>query len=124
MEDAGVLDRQLIAELRDIMGAEFPVLVQAYLRDAAVRLEELRDLTQAQSAPHGATDAAEGVRRAAHTLKGSSSNLGAVEVARLCAELEDRARRQVVVADRLLSDLEAAMRVAAAALTALLTEQD
>ncbi len=35
-------------------------------------------------------DSAEGLREAAHTLKGSSSNLGAEPITRLCTVLEEQ----------------------------------
>ncbi|MCH8544481.1 MAG: TIGR04282 family arsenosugar biosynthesis glycosyltransferase [Alcanivorax sp.] len=120
MNTADVLDHALVAELRDIMGAEFPMLVQAYLRDAGARLEELRALVA------GGADAArdEALRRAAHTLKGSSSNLGAVRVAALCAALEavmagpDPAHSGGD-ANRLIAELEDATAEASDALAAL-----
>jgi len=83
MEQMPVLDTALVAELRDIMGQDYPMLVAAWGRDAAQRLEELTDARQAGDR--------EALRRAAHTLKGSSSNLGAVHVASLCAQLEQKA---------------------------------
>lgn len=123
MGEVDVLDRQLIAELRDIMGPEFPVLVQAYLRDAEARMQELR--TALGTLPSREDDAAEArdaesARRAAHTLKGSSSNLGAVRVTRLCAELEELARRRSPVQGTMLDELEVALEEAADALAALL----
>ena len=82
MEHLPVLDTALVAELRDIMGQDYPMLVAAWGRDAAQRLEELTDARQA--------DNVEALRRAAHTLKGSSSNLGAARLAALCAHLEQK----------------------------------
>lgn len=83
MEHIPVLDAALVAELRDIMGQDYPMLVAAWGRDAAQRLEELTEARQAGNR--------EMLRRAAHTLKGSSSNLGAARVAGLCAQLEQKA---------------------------------
>lgn len=121
MGEVDVLDRQLIAELRDIMGPEFPVLVQAYLRDAEVRLQELRTaLVPCREDDAAEARDAESARRAAHTLKGSSSNLGAVRVTRLCAELEELARRRSPVQGTMLDELEVALEEAADALAALL----
>lgn len=83
MQQQSVLDYNVVAELRDIMGNEYPTLVDAWLRDAAQRLEELR-----QSHAEGNRQA---LRQAAHTLKGSSSNLGAKVVSAHCAVLEQKA---------------------------------
>lgn len=121
MNKAEVLDHALVAELRDIMGAEFPMLVQAYLRDAGARLQELRALVSGTgNAPQD-----EALRRAAHTLKGSSSNLGAVRVASLCAALEGVVTGAGLTASdaadvsRLIDELEYAAAEASDALAAL-----
>lgn len=121
MNNAEVLDQALVAELRDIMGAEFPMLVQAYLRDAAARLEEIKTLVSGIG--NAAQD--EALRRAAHTLKGSSSNLGAVRVAALCAALEDAMAGadstpgEAADVSRLMDELEHAAAEASDALAAL-----
>jgi two-component system, sensor histidine kinase and response regulator len=52
-----------------------------FLDDASSRLEELREAI-------GAGDAA-GVERTAHTLKGSSGNMGATRMSAICSELQD-----------------------------------
>ncbi|MBZ2188288.1 Hpt domain-containing protein [Alcanivorax sp. JB21] len=126
MNTAEVLDHALVAELRDIMGTEFPMLVQAYLRDASARLDELRGLASEGTGSAGAQGEGEALRRAAHTLKGSSSNLGAVRVAALCAALEnglvgaDEGTAQAASeVDRLIEALESAVAEASDALDAL-----
>jgi len=55
-------------------------LIDLFLKEAAVLMEKLRDSDAAQDA--------QGFERAAHTLKGSSGNLGAQAMARLCADLQ------------------------------------
>ena len=115
MQDATVLDDQLVNELRDIMGAEFPVLVHAWLRDAEARLSELHTLMNGPVAPDHAA-----IRRAAHSLKGSSSNLGAVRVSRLCAQLEASAEKHEAVSAERLSALVEAVEEASAGLRARL----
>jgi len=107
--DTSVLDMELVTELREIMGEGFAVLVESYERDANQRLAAL-------SAAVAALDRA-ALRQEAHSLKGSSSNLGAVSVAALCVELEGRAEEASVdELNALWAALETANRVAVQAL--------
>ena len=76
--DASVIRRlQGLGEAtgQDLMGQ----LVPLFLADADERVDELREALRRRDA--GA------VARAAHTLSGSGANLGATELARLCATL-------------------------------------
>jgi HPt (histidine-containing phosphotransfer) domain-containing protein len=78
------IDPQVIEGLRALSpegGAEFlKELVDIYLQDTPERLTELELALARQDAPT--------VTRAAHTIKGSSSNFGAQELARLAQEIE------------------------------------
>lgn len=78
------LDQGLLSELETLMEDAFPSLLEAYLRDSELRLFEAAEAWEA-----GDLD---GVRTSAHSLKGSSSNIGAADLARLCSELEVFAR--------------------------------
>jgi signal transduction histidine kinase/CheY-like chemotaxis protein len=80
-------DGNVLAALRDLQGAGRPELLAellaVYLRDTPPRLAALHEAV--------ARADAEALRRAAHSLKGSSSQIGAVQVARLCADIEEQA---------------------------------
>ena len=82
------VDANALAALRDLQGAGRPdllaELIAVYLRDTPPRLTALHEAV--------ARADAEALRRAAHSLKGSSSQIGAVQIARLCAELEGQVR--------------------------------
>jgi CheY-like chemotaxis protein len=80
------VDARTLAALRDRLGEGQPdflaELSALYLRDTPPRLAALhRALARADAAT---------LRREAHGLKGSSSQIGAVQMARLCADLEDQ----------------------------------
>jgi HPt (histidine-containing phosphotransfer) domain-containing protein len=75
------LDMNLINDLRELMEDEFNALVEIYLNDSSVRIEQI-------SAAVAAADGAE-IRHTAHSLKGSSSNIGAAGLASLCQSLEE-----------------------------------
>ncbi len=83
-----VIDQSVLASLRqlerdtdeDLLGE----LIELFFEDAPARLKCLRGAL--------AQGDANGFMRAAHSLKGSSGNLGARGMAALCADLEQRAR--------------------------------
>jgi HPt (histidine-containing phosphotransfer) domain-containing protein len=78
------LNADFVAELEDIMEEEFPLLLEAYLRESATQAASISEALHA-----GDMDA---LRRAAHSLKGGSGNIGAADLAALCARLETQAR--------------------------------
>src|SRR5205085_3032147 len=82
------VDGNVLAALRDLQGAGRPdilaELLAVYLRDTPPRLAALHEAV--------ARADAEALRRAAHSLKGSSSQIGAVQIVRLCTDLEHQAR--------------------------------
>lgn len=74
------LDDQIIATLRDVMGEEYALLIDTYLADSHARLNALGENIISFNA--------EAVRRTAHSFKGSSSNIGALQLAAYCSALE------------------------------------
>ncbi len=83
-----VLDQAVLAGLRELREPNQPdplkELVELFLRDARARLQKM-DTALAQRD-------ASGLGAAAHTLKGSASNLGARHLASLCLSLEKEAK--------------------------------
>lgn len=75
------LDREILDELRMIMGNEFGGLLNTFLQDSAQRVATL----QGELAKRSDT----GLRGAAHSFKGSSSNMGARQLAQLCKQIEE-----------------------------------
>lgn len=82
MKAAVPLDIELVSELKDIMAEGFVTLVESYQRDSAQRLASMQGALVAGDRGQ--------LRQLAHSLKGSSSNLGAVQVTALCVALEGR----------------------------------
>lgn len=80
------LDHSVLSALRDVMEDEFPVLLDTFLTDSAERLRQIRQANAASDS--------QGLRLAAHSFKGSCSNMGAHELASLCKLLEDMAHRE------------------------------
>ncbi len=81
---ANVLDDAQVTELCELMGEDLVPLVQAFLRDSQERLQLLEQASLAAEW--------EQIRRQAHSLKGSSSNLGATALCAACLQLETQAR--------------------------------
>ncbi|UCJ15141.1 Hpt domain-containing protein [Pseudomonas sp. MM211] len=79
------LDRAVLVTLQDIMEGEYPVLLDTFIADSEERLRLLRVAEQEQDV--------QTMRHAAHSFKGSCSNMGAKMLADTCCELEELARR-------------------------------
>ncbi len=77
------IDHEVLSDLREVMEDGYPQLLQTFLDDSERRLSQL----------HDARDASE-LGLAAHSFKGSSSDMGAVGLAELCRQLEERVRQQ------------------------------
>ena len=80
------LDPNVLASLQDVMGQEYPLLLDTFLADSD---ERQRDLHQAMRVADP-----QALRLAAHSFKGSCSNMGAPLLAGLCKQLEEAARRE------------------------------
>jgi HPt (histidine-containing phosphotransfer) domain-containing protein len=78
------LDSQALTELHALLDDDFPGLIAIFIRDAQHQLERLMTAIPAQDAST--------VRMSAHTLKGSSGNIGCVELARLSDQMEEHAK--------------------------------
>ena len=74
------LDYDVINALKEVMEEDFTFLIETYFQDSSNRITGLRTAVSAKD-----TDA---IRRAAHSMKGSCSNLGALRLASLCSALE------------------------------------
>lgn len=74
------LDRDVLSTLQEVMEDGYPVLLETFLADSEERLRQLHK-----------TDDALQLIATAHSLKGSSSNMGAIRLAELCHQLERQA---------------------------------
>jgi signal transduction histidine kinase/DNA-binding response OmpR family regulator/HPt (histidine-containing phosphotransfer) domain-containing protein len=91
---ADAVDPAVLDELREVMGEEIRELIDAYLDDTARRLDELDQAIDRDP---------EVLVQVAHTLKGSSANVGARRFSERCSEMHQRARQDA--ADPSLRDL-------------------
>lgn len=80
------VDADILTTLQEIMEDDFHALVTTFLDDSEMRIPQLRvQLAAADS---------EALRLTAHSLKGSSGNLGAKPLSNLCLFVEQRAAAQ------------------------------
>ncbi|MHC8304991.1 Hpt domain-containing protein [Pseudomonas sp. PB3P13] len=79
------LDRDVLSALQEVMEDEYPTLLDTFIADSEERLNVLRQSEDAVQ-----------LMNAAHSFKGSSSNMGAIRLAELCNELEQRAKRKLL----------------------------
>jgi CheY-like chemotaxis protein len=76
------IDRATIESLRELGGSEMlSELTEMFFEDARSGISAIRDAVERGDA--------QTVERAAHTLKGSSGNMGAQRMSALCGELQD-----------------------------------
>jgi HPt (histidine-containing phosphotransfer) domain-containing protein len=77
-----VLDEHMWVELKEIMEEDFGLLLETFLSDTVDRLESLATAISA-------TDIT-ALREAAHSLKGSCGNIGAVRLSSMAGNLEQQ----------------------------------
>jgi HPt (histidine-containing phosphotransfer) domain-containing protein len=75
------VDRGALRALQEVMEDGYPDLLDIFLADSEERLKVLRT-----------ADSAALLVDAAHSFKGSSSNMGAIRLTELCRQLEQQAR--------------------------------
>lgn len=84
MSDKPHLDEEALAELKDVMEDEFPVLIETYINDSRERISALDEAIQACDM--------EECRKTAHSFKGSCINIGAPRLGDICFRAEQAAR--------------------------------
>ena len=87
-EENLILDPQVLNSLREFAGAKAQTIItqiiEQYLEDSPEKLQAIEAAATEQDA--------EALRKAAHSLRSSSANLGAITVAELCKTVENIAR--------------------------------
>ncbi|MFK8028227.1 MAG: EAL domain-containing protein [Gammaproteobacteria bacterium] len=84
--NAGPIDEERIEELRESVATAFDKMVEAYVEDLPSLAASLEDAINAKDAQQ--------IQHYAHSIKGSSKNFGAVELADVAKDLEDMGRNE------------------------------
>jgi HPt (histidine-containing phosphotransfer) domain-containing protein len=79
-----LLNQETIAMLQDVLGEDFPEVIDAFIGDTPKRIDDMRAAAASKDAV-----ALEG---AVHAVKGSSANIGATEVFNHASFLVDNCR--------------------------------
>jgi histidine phosphotransfer protein HptB len=80
------LNLDMLNELKMLMEEDFQLLIDTYCEDGAQKLDGLKLAIAEQNAKD--------VREFAHSLKGSSSNVGAEVLADLCYQMEAKGKNE------------------------------
>lgn len=73
-----------LKQLRELLGDTYRELLEAYLDDSPKKLDQMQSSFRELDF--------ESLANAAHTMKGSSGNMGAQKLSEVCAEIERLAR--------------------------------
>jgi len=87
------IEREVLDELRAVMGEDFKSLISVFIEDAPGHLAHLEAAALAGDLP--------GMVASAHTLKSASANLGAMALSELARTIEAGARQQQLAAPEL-----------------------
>lgn len=100
------LDYSVLNTLQEVMEGEYPTLLEIFLKDSEQRVSQLRQALNSASVDLQAPDLQE-LSLMAHSFKGSSGNMGALRLAELCEQLEERSRREERLGlDELISKID------------------
>ncbi len=100
------IDLVALQDLKDIMESEFETLIDTFINDSNKKIEELSLNYLNQNS--------EELRKSAHSLKGSSSNVCAIKLSELAKQIEHRARQQELAGiDALIQALDIEFQIVA-----------
>lgn len=77
------INLEILNELKDIMEDDFDELISLFISDGQAQIDKLKNAI--------ASSKTIDVRQIAHTLKGSSANIGMFDLSESCQALEDKA---------------------------------
>jgi len=105
------LDYDTLNTLKQVMDDDFALLIDTFVQDSTSRISTLREIIQREAMQNAIMQGtarqspeADLIRRAAHSLKGSSSNIGALQLSALCSAVERKALANVI--EGLTNDLD------------------
>ena len=78
------LDIAALDELKEVMEEEFGILLQTFIEDSDIRLEDMRRAIENSKSDE--------LLKSAHSFKGSCGNIGAFQLSELCKQAEQMGR--------------------------------
>lgn len=82
-----VLDEKIVSELKGLLGDDYITVFEAFVRSADQAVHELNLAVK--------VDDINKVETIIHTLKGSSANIGAKNLSKICADMHDDIRNSI-----------------------------
>ena len=82
------VDIEALAELKEIMEDDFDILIDTFVMDSEAKLSALEDVVASRDS--------EELRKVAHSLKGSSSNICAVRFSEWARQLESMGKDETL----------------------------
>lgn len=92
------INNDIVAELQELMGEDYPFLIETFTVDSLTRLEKLKAFVE--------NNDLESIKSSAHSLKGSSANIGAIGMEALCQELVTMTAKQAPLQDSNRNDFQ------------------
>lgn len=78
------IDLEIYNSIGEILGDELPLLVEEFIEDSLVKLEELKKYMKENDADK--------IFNVSHSLKSSSANMGAIPMSEICQSIETESR--------------------------------
>lgn len=104
------VDLNVLGTLRDVMEAEYPALLEVFISDSAIRVDDMTLLLRDPSFMASSTASLQRLGLMAHSLKGSTGNMGATHLSELCLQLEEQGRGMVAADEVQIRSLVAHIR--------------
>ncbi|TVP55239.1 MAG: Hpt domain-containing protein [Halomonadaceae bacterium] len=95
MNEISHLDHEALSELQEVMEDEFEILISTFLQDSSERIQHLHQALE--------SEAADDFSKAAHSLKGSSINIGATVLGERCKVAENAGRAGQLSPDQVVA---------------------
>lgn len=112
MGDNSHVDLETLETLKEVMEDEFQVLIDTFINDSIQKIASLKTAIAEKNA--------DDMCKLAHSFKGSCSNIGAVHLSDLCAQLEERGVEGIFSgSSQLILDIEQEYKAVCDALSSL-----
>lgn len=104
------VDLNVLSTLRDVMEAEYPALLNVFISDSTLRVNDMTLLLRDPTFTTSATASLQRLGLMAHSFKGSTGNMGATHLSELCLQLEEQGRGMVEADDAQIRSLVSQIR--------------
>lgn len=104
------VDFNVLSTLRDVMESEYPALLEVFIADSDLRVNDMALLLRDPSFAASSMASLQRLGLMAHSFKGSTGNMGATHLSELCLQLEEQGRGVVAADDARIRSLVSQIR--------------